>query len=146
MRVSRHRWRLRVAVLIAVAAGSVGIGVIAASPAATSSSGSAVSVVLDEWKLAPSRTTVRPGRITFIIRNDGSMPHEFVVLRTDRAAKGLPVRAGKAVEVGRRGKLSQMASGTSKRLSLRLGKGKYVLICNLLGHYQAGQAAALRVR
>ena len=146
MRVNPYRWRVRVAVLIVVAAGSVGVGVIAASPAATPTSGTAVSVVLDEWKLTPSRTTVRPGRITFVTRNDGSMPHEFVVLRTDRAAKGLPVRGGKAVEVGRRGKLSQMASGTSKRLSLRLGSGKYVLICNLLGHYQAGQAAALRVR
>ena len=146
MRVIRHRWRARAAVLIATAAASVGIGVIAASPATTTTSGTGVSVVLDEWKLTPSRATVRPGRITFVVRNDGSMPHEFVVLRTDRAAKGLPIRGGKAVEVGRRGKLSQMASGASKRLSLRLGSGKYVLICNLLGHYQAGQAATLRVR
>jgi uncharacterized cupredoxin-like copper-binding protein len=89
---------------------------------------------------------VRAGRITFAVRNDGSLPHEFVVLRTDRPAKGLPVRGGKAVEQGRRGRLSQIAISGSRRLTLSLRPGRYVLICNLLGHYQAGQAAALRVR
>jgi len=51
-----------------------------------------------------------------------------------------------AIETGRRGELSQIASGASKRLVLRLQPGRYVLLCNLLGHYQAGQFAALRVR
>ena len=70
----------------------------------------------------------------------------FVALRSDRRAGGLPVKGGKAVETGRRGELSQIASGASKRLVLRLQPGRYVLLCNLLGHYQAGQFAALRVR
>lgn len=118
----------------------------AASPADKVTSGAAVPVVLDEWKLVPSPTRVRSGRVTFVVRNEGSMAHEFVVLRTDRRVRGLPVRGGKAVEQGRRGKLRQIASGASARLTLSLRTGRYVLICNLLGHYQAGQAAALRVR
>jgi len=146
MQVAKRTWWARAGVLFAASVVSAGVVVIAASPADTLPSGAAVSVVLDEWKLKPSQTTVRPGRIAFVVRNEGSMSHEFVVLRTNRRAKSLPVRGGKAVEQGRRGKLPQIASGVSGRLTLRLGPGKYVLICNLMGHYQAGQAAALRVR
>jgi uncharacterized cupredoxin-like copper-binding protein len=120
--------------------------VIAAPPADTATSGATVSVVLDEWKLLPARAAVRAGRVTFVARNDGSMTHEFVVLRSDRRAGGLPVKGGKAVETGTRGELSQIASGVSRRLTLTLRPGRYVLLCNLLGHYQAGQFAALRVR
>lgn len=125
---------------------SAGLAVIAPPPAKTATSGAVVAVALDEWKLVPSRVAVRAGRVTFVVRNDGSMAHEFVVLRSDRRARGLPVKGGKAVETGRRGELSQIASGVSRRLTLTLRAGRYVLLCNLLGHYQAGQFAALRVR
>jgi uncharacterized cupredoxin-like copper-binding protein len=125
---------------------SAGLVVITAPPADTATSRSAVSVVLDEWKLVPAQAAVQAGRVTFAVRNDGSMTHEFVVLRSDRRAGGLPVKGGKAVETGIRGDLSQIASGVSRRLTLTLRPGRYVLLCNLLGHYQAGQFAALRVR
>lgn len=125
---------------------SAGLVVITAPPADTAMSRSAVSVVLDEWKLVPSQPTVRAGRLTFVVRNDGSMAHEFVVLRSDRRPAALPVKGGKAVETGRRGEIPQVASGASKQLTLKLLPGRYVLLCNLLGHYQAGQFAALRIR
>jgi uncharacterized cupredoxin-like copper-binding protein len=44
------------------------------------------------------------------------------------------------------GEIPLIPSGASKRLTLRVSPGKYVLLCNLLGHYQAGQFAALRAR
>jgi len=125
---------------------SAGLAVTAAPPADTATLAATVSVVLDEWKLVPARTAVRAGRVTFVVRNDGSMTHEFVVIRSDRRAGGLPVKGGRAVEASRRGRISQIASGASKQLTLTLQTGRYVLLCNLLGHYQAGQFAALRVR
>ena len=74
------------------------------------------------------------------------MEHEFVVLRTDRPHNALPVKAAVAAETGRRGEISSIAPGKVRSLTLTLKPGKYVLICNLLGHYKAGQHAALRVR
>ena len=117
-----------------------------APPADTATSGAVVSVALAEWKLVPSQATVRPGRVTFVVRNDGSIVHELVVLRSDRHHHSLKVQGGKAVEAGRLGRIPQVPSGVSRRLTLKLPAGRYVLLCNLLGHYQAGQFAALRVR
>jgi uncharacterized cupredoxin-like copper-binding protein len=125
---------------------SAGLLAFTASPAETATSGSVVSVALTEWKLVPEQATVRPGRISFVVRNDGAMAHEFVVLRSDRHHHSLKVKGGKAVETGRLGEIPLIPIGASKRLTLRVSPGKYVLLCNLLGHYQAGQFAALRAR
>ena len=147
MRVAGHPGRARAALALAASVLSAGLVVIAAPPADTATSGkTVVAVVLDEWKLVPSQATVRPGRVTFVVRNDGSIVHELVVLRSDRHHHSLKVQGGKAVETGRLGRIPQVPSGVSRRLTLRLPAGRYVLLCNLLGHYQAGQFAALRVR
>jgi len=146
MRVAGDRGWARASLALAVSVLSAGLVVITAPPADTAPSRAVVSVALDEWKLVPSQANARAGRVTFVVRNDGSIAHEFVVLRSDRRPAALPVKGGKAVETGRRGEIPQVASGTSRQLALRLLPGRYVLLCNLLGHYQAGQFAALRVR
>ncbi len=143
MRVTKHLGRVAA---LAVAVVSAGLVAIAASAADTATSGSAVSVVLTEWKLTPGQVAARAGRVTFVVRNDGSIAHELVVLRSDRRPAALPVKGGKAVETGRVGEIPLIPSGTSKRITLKVPRGKYVLLCNLLGHYQAGQFGALRVR
>ena len=143
MRVTGHRARAALALVAAVS--SAGLMAITASPAETASNG-VVSVALVEWKLLPGQVTVRAGRVSFVVRNDGTMDHEFLVLRSDRHHHSLKVKGGMAVETGRLGEIPVIPSGTSKRLTLRLAPGRYVMLCNLLGHYQAGQYAALRAR
>lgn len=141
-----HGGRARVALALAAAVLSAGLVAITASPADTATSGTVVSVSLTEWKLVPGQVTVRAGRISFIVRNDGTMDHEFLVLRSDRHHHSLKVKGGKAVEAGRLGEIPQIPSGTSKRITLRVAPGRYVMLCNMLGHYQAGQFAGLRAR
>lgn len=128
-----------------LAALTVGLGTAGATPG-RSQAPSAVTVVLSEWKLIPSVASVPAGKVTFLARNDGAIEHEVVVLRTDRRPSALPVTGGKAVETGLKGEIARVLPGQEKRLTLSLKPGKYVLICNLLGHYKAGQYAALRVR
>lgn len=140
-----HRARARVALGLAVAVSSAGLMAVTASAAETSSSG-VVSVALVEWKLLPGQVTVRAGRVSFVVRNEGTMDHEFLVLRSDRHHHSLPVRGGKAVEKGRLGEIPKIPAGTSKRITLKVPRGRYVMLCNMLGHYQAGQYAALRAR
>ena len=144
MRIRKRRAR-RAALAVAVSA-LAGLAAIAAPPGDTATSGGAVTFTLSEWKLTPGRMTVRPGRVAFVVRNDGTMAHEFVVLRTDRHHHGIPVKGGRADETARVGEIPAIPIGGSKRLALKLEAGKYVLLCNYLGHYQAGQFAALRVR
>lgn len=131
---------------LAAAAVAAGLAALAAPPADPSPAGPAVQVALDEWKLVPAQLSVRPGRIALIVRNDGEMDHELVVLRSDLHHHRLAVNGGRAVEKGRVAELPVIPSGATRRLTLTVRPGKYVLLCNLLGHYQAGQYAALRVR
>jgi uncharacterized cupredoxin-like copper-binding protein len=128
--------------------GTALIGAVVAVPALgfAASSGATSKVVLREWALVPSPATAAAGSITFTVRNRGKTRHEFVVLRTNVAADKLPVKNGRASEKGQKGEIGNLAPGATKRLTLTLAKGKYVLICNLSGHYQAGQHAAFTLR
>lgn len=104
-------------------------------------------MTLKEWKLIPTtRTCLAAGRITFTVRNAGALEHEFVVLRTNRPPGRLPMKGGQAVETGLQGETPDLQPGQTRRLTLRLRPGKYALLCNLPGHYKAGQFAGLCVR
>ena len=141
----RTNTRSAAAGLAALAALTVGLGT-AGATAGRSQAPSLVGVVLTEWKLVPSSSSVRAGKVTFRVANRGTIAHELVVLRTDRRPGALAVKQARAVETGFKGKLANIAPGKVRSLTLSLKPGKYVLICNLLGHYKAGQYAALRVR
>ena len=133
------------AVALALLAGlGVSLATAVAAPAA-SQAPSNVSVVLTEWKLTPSAAVIKSGKVTFVVKNDGTLDHEFVVLRTDAHHHAIAVKKGQAVETGLAGETKTVAPGQARTITLSLKRGKYVLLCNLLGHYKAGQYAALRV-
>ena len=74
------------------------------------------------------------------------MPHEFVVLRTATPAAQLPIKAGRADETGNVGETGDLEAGASKTIAVNLKAGHYALICNLPGHYTAGQHTDLTVK
>lgn len=129
----------------------VGLSV-AVSVAAPASAGGAqatavtVTVRLKEFKVLPATTAVRAGKVTFVVRNVGKIAHEFVVLRTKIAPGKLPLVGAKAKEVGRVGKIPPFGPGRTRRLTLVLKAGRYILLCNVPGHYKAGQFIGFRVR
>ena len=137
--------RTAAAAALALLATTGGLGSAGATPG-RSQAPSKVAVLLSEWKLVPSATALRAGKVTFRVRNDGAIEHELVVLRTDSHHHALTVKKAVAVETGRQGEIPKIVPGQERSLTLSLKPGKYVLICNLLGHYRAGQFAALRVR
>jgi len=132
------------AALALLAALTVSLGTAGATPTRLQAP-SKVSVVLKEWKLIPSSARIKAGKVTFLVKNDGALAHEFVVLRTDAHHHALAVKGGEAVETGLKGEIVKIVPGQKRSLTLSLKPGKYVLLCNLLGHYRAGQFAALRV-
>jgi uncharacterized cupredoxin-like copper-binding protein len=110
---------------------------VAAAPTAPATPGK-IGVSLKQFTVNPSATQAAAGRVTFNVRNAGTIPHELVVLRTDKPAGSL-LNGARADEAGNVGETGDMAAGTSKVFSVKLKAGHYALICNLPGHYAAGQ-------
>jgi uncharacterized cupredoxin-like copper-binding protein len=117
----------------------------AATPTAAPAPGHAVSVGLGEFVVRPSAAVAAAGPVRFAVHNAGSVTHEFVVLRTDKPAGSL-LNGARADESGNVGETGDLAAGASKTITVKLAAGHYALICNLPGHYQAGQHTDFTVR
>jgi len=103
------------------------------------------AVTLRDFTLTPQPTTVGAGKVTFKVQNAGNVTHEFVVIRTNKPAGDL-LKGDEADETGNVGEIGDVPSGETKSLSLFLKAGHYALICNLPGHYKAGQYGDLTVK
>jgi uncharacterized cupredoxin-like copper-binding protein len=104
-----------------------------------------IGVTLKEFTVAPAPATGKAGTVTFRVHNAGAVRHEFVVLRTNRSAADL-LKGSEASEAGNVGEIGDLKPGATKTLRLDLKAGHYALICNLPGHYAAGQRADLVVK
>jgi uncharacterized cupredoxin-like copper-binding protein len=127
------------------------VTVTAAPTAAASATGATalprnVDVALAQFAVSPSVPGARAGRITFRVHNAGTITHEFVVIKTPTLAADLPVKAGRAVESGNVGETGDLKPGVTKSVAITLPAGHYALICNLPGHYLAGQHTDFTVR
>lgn len=104
-----------------------------------------LSVTLTDFAVTADPGTVKAGRVVFAIRNRAAMAHELTVIRTDQAPDSRPMDGGKANEDGKVGGVSNISAGVSRKLALDLAPGRYVLICNVPGHYQLGMHTPLTV-
>jgi uncharacterized cupredoxin-like copper-binding protein len=97
-----------------------------------------------------STSSVSAGTVTFRVTNAGTTIHELDVLQTPIAQNALPpdpANAATVQEPGFLGKVANLAPQTSGSLTLTLGAGSYVLICNEPAHYSAlGMHTAFSVR
>jgi uncharacterized cupredoxin-like copper-binding protein len=114
----------------------------AAAPAALPHN---VPVSLKEFSINPTATQAAAGKVTFNVKNDGTITHEFVVIKTNNAAGSL-LKGSRADETGNVGETGDLAAGASKSVTLTLPAGHYALICNLPGHYKAGQHTDFTVK
>jgi uncharacterized cupredoxin-like copper-binding protein len=105
-----------------------------------------VAVKLVDFKVLPSAPVGAAGRVAFRVRNSGNTTHELVVLRTNSPASSLPLKGGRADEVGNVGETGDLKVGATKTISLKLAAGHYALVCNLPGHYNLGQHTDFTVR
>ena len=141
--------------LAACGSDSASVESTAETPAAQAA-GSTVDIQLGEkgktFFVTADKDTVPAGQTTFTINNVGTIHHEFAIFKTDLPADKLPVVEGK-VDEEKAGLLEEAVYATPVRgdpdhriregrganLTITLEPGKYVLLCNLAGHYQAGQ-------
>lgn len=103
---------------------------------------------LKDYSVTLNAAEVKAGTVKVGIRNRGSQPHDFLVIRTNLAPDQLPYDAGraKANEDGVVGKTQDLRSGGTGALTVTLEPGSYVIICNVAGHYQLGMRTALKVK
>jgi uncharacterized cupredoxin-like copper-binding protein len=104
-----------------------------------------IDVVMKEFTLVPAPAATAAGKVTFNVSNKGRLKHEFVVVKTDKPADQL-LKGSEADETGNVGEIGDLPPGSSKNLSLMLKAGHYALICNVKGHYKAGQHADFTVK
>ena len=130
-------------IAVALTALATSIGAADAGAVDAKATAKTVRIVLKEFKLTPSFKSVPAGKVTFVVRNAGTIEHELVVVRTNRAPGTLPVQASKA-KVKDLAEVRDIQPGQTRRLTVTLTAAKYVLLCNIAGHYKAGQYAGFR--
>jgi uncharacterized cupredoxin-like copper-binding protein len=127
-------------------------GVVEAKP----SDATQVDVTLKEWAIIPSTGTVKAGKIYFLVSNDGPEdPHEFVVVKSDKAANALPLKDHKVPEddIDLVDEIEPFSPNSKASITLTLEKGKYLFICNITelengeteSHYEEGMRVTFTV-
>jgi Sulfocyanin (SoxE). len=110
-----------------------------------------IEVHESSFRIELSETTIRSGKVGFDVHNNASVPHEFVVFKTDLDADDLPLgKDGDVVEdspelkdvadIG-----SSIGPGHSRALFATLTPGHYAVVCNLPAHYHQGMHIDLTV-
>ena len=117
--------------------------------ASTTTSGRIAHVVERDFSIAaPKRLPA--GELSLIIRNNGPDRHELIIVRAKSSHRplredGLTVDE-ESLQSRAVATLEPAPDGTVRQLRLHLAPGRYVLFCNMAGHYLGGMHATLDVR
>jgi uncharacterized cupredoxin-like copper-binding protein len=85
-----------------------------------------VDVNETEFKIALPSTTLKAGKVTFDVQNDGKIQHDLAIKQT-------------------KDKTELIAPGDSAKLTVTLKPGKYELYCSVPGHEAAGMKLNITV-
>ena len=108
-----------------------------------------ITGTVKEWSISLNATSVKAGDVQFTIENDGTIGHEFLVVKTDIAPGKITLdgdhfpEPAEGLEVI--DEIGEFAVETSETLSLNLEPGNYQVVCNLPGHYKNGMHLSFTV-
>lgn len=98
-----------------------------------------LDVVLGEWAVTPEAAAIRPGEVTFVIHNRGTMGHGYEMeLEGESSGHGSGDLFKAESEVVR--------PGESTRMTVTLPPGLYEIECLVDGHDDMGMEGVLEVR
>lgn len=107
---------------------------------------STLAVEGGEMYFKPTSYTATAGNVKFVFKNVGAVEHELIVIKSDAAIDSLkPAADGRVSEDDSVGEVSETAAGATKSAVIKLEAGKYLIVCNIPGHYAAGMRATLVV-
>ena len=111
-----------------------------------------VDVVETDFHIAMSQTVLPANtRITFVVHNNGNVPHEVIIVTAPRSGSNLPLKRDADVNEETPGLTSALDTGSSlapgetRTLTATMGAGHYIAVCNLPGHYKLGMRVDLLV-
>jgi uncharacterized cupredoxin-like copper-binding protein len=117
----------------------MGSGAQPASPGAATA-GADVNVTFGDMWIKASAPSIKAGKVTFGIKNEGATVHGLAVVPAPAKVQGGMVDPSTYLATG-----GELAAGASGTLSVNLKPGKYELICHMAGHYAAGQTMPFTV-
>lgn len=101
----------------------------AAAPSAPPPPSGVVAVEAKEYTFTPSKLTVAAGKVTFYVRNAGTVEHEFEIFKGEQVVD----------------EIEGLVPGLAKNLTVDLAAGDYTFVCKLSGHDQLGMKGTLTV-
>jgi uncharacterized cupredoxin-like copper-binding protein len=107
-------------------------------------------VVERDFAIQTPTPATAAGLVDVTVTNTGPSPHELLIFQADQDPADLPLKDGRVDEESDQitkvfDSGDNITPGTSKTFHAALSPGKYVIVCNLPGHYLAGMRTALTV-
>lgn len=130
-------------------------GASAATPAAQGTAGrtervdpreGGLDVGMGEWAVTPEASAIRPGEVTFLIANHGTLVHGFEIEREDGPDDGDNSGSGSQGDDGFKVESRLLQPGETLRLTVDLVPGLYKVECKVDGHDDLGMETMLEVR
>ena len=121
----------------------------ASTTTASTGGGETLAIDMGEFFYKPAAVEATAGQVTIDASNIGSAPHELVLAKTDDAPDQLPTSSDGSVDeesLDVPGEVEEVEGGAEGTVSLDLQPGKYVMFCNLPGHYSGGMYGSLTVK
>jgi uncharacterized cupredoxin-like copper-binding protein len=114
--------------------------------------GATLAIKMGDFFFAPKNATAKAGPTSIEAPNEGSVEHELVLFKTNMDPAKLPTEASGGVDEEKMDKIAESAgeipdveAGEDKSGQFHLTPGKYVMFCNLPGHYAQGMYGTLTV-
>ena len=119
----------------------------AKAPAGGAAADGAVKATLKEFSIVLAPATAKAGAVKLDATNGGTLPHEITVVKSDLAPDKLAQKDGvvNMSALKANGHIAPFDAGKTGSGTFTLEAGKYVVFCNIAGHYSGGMHAALTV-
>jgi uncharacterized cupredoxin-like copper-binding protein len=108
-----------------------------------------VGVSERDFHISTTTTHIAAGDVELRVHNAGPDQHELITL--PERPGGVPLRNDgltvneEAIQSSEPGSLDPASAGATRYLRVRLEPGRYLLFCNMAGHFMAGMKTTLVV-
>ena len=142
--------RFRFGLLALGALLAVGTSVALSGGSAFAQASTRMTITMMEYQIITERPDVPAGEVVFDVVNTGEEVHELVLIKSDLDTAALPpsnvkdevdeAAIGEFIGAFEDVQTAGLATG-----ALTLSPGRYILLCNLTGHYKGGMVTTLQV-
>ena len=114
--------------------------------------GGPLEIKMGDYFFDPKDATVEAGSVTIGAPNEGKVMHELMLLKTNTDPAKLPTGPDGGVEeklheaAEENGEIDDVLPGETKSRTFDLTPGKWVMFCNVPGHYAQGMYGSLTVK